>query len=655
MGLDLGASYRSSSALSARDELLLSGHTNGSHFGAGWRHSHQMSLLVGFGATDAAAFRSNGTIEYFAKSGTAWNSAAGSKLRLTEQVSGGVLAGWFLHDLQTNVVEHYSSIGAIKSRTRAGGEAISYAYADGTDGSATGQGSLLRNGNGSASELPTPPGMLLFATESSGRRLQFEYDIWLRLVSVIDGTGARTRFNYAADGGCSDLACVALVSVVYPDLSSRQYLNNEAGLAPSSWDGRLVTGIVDERGLRFATYAYDSVGRAFQSELGAGVARYSLSFLAANFTRVTDPLGSVFDVGFQSVPGGAAIGYPLLESKSQPAGAGCAAANRAQTFDAQGNVASADDFSGNRSCQVHDSSRNLQTIRVEGLATTAACSQVTGQGASLPASSRKTSTQWHPDWRLQSKTAEPGRITTSVYNGQPDPFNGNAIASCAPASALLPDGKPIAVLCRQVEQATTDANGSLGFSAALDTAVPVRSQSWTYNQYGQVLAHDGPRTDVNDITTYAYYGTTTADHTKGDLQSVTDALGKTTQYTKYNAHGQLLQSTDPNGVVTVNTYDLRQRLLSTAVGGLTTSFTYDAAGQLTRVTQPDGSYVGYEYDAAHRQTASFDNLGNRIEYTLDNAGNRTAERVKDPTGALRRQRAWSLDALGRVQQMTGRE
>jgi len=34
-----------------------------------------------------------------------------------------------------------------------------------------------------------------------------------------------------------------------------------------------------------------------------------------------------------------------------------------------------------------------------------------------------------------------------------------------------------------------------------------------------------------------------------------------TQYTKYNKHGQLLESLDPNGVLTVNTYDLRQRLL----------------------------------------------------------------------------------------------
>ena len=94
-----------------------------------------------------------------------------------------------------------------------------------------------------------------------------------------------------------------------------------------------------------------------------------------------------------------------------------------------------------------------------------------------PRGSRKTSTQWHPDWRLASKVAEPGQDHHQVYNGQPDPFNANAIASCAPASALLPDGKPIAVLCKTVEQATTDADGALGFSATLQAAWPTANSS----------------------------------------------------------------------------------------------------------------------------------------------------------------------------------
>ena len=270
------------------------------------------------------------------------------------------------------------------------------------------------------------------------------------------------------------------------------------------------------------------------------------------------------------------------------------------------------------------------------------------------------SSQWHPDWSLESKVAEPGRITTSVYNGQPDPFNGNAIASCAASTALLPDGKPIAVLCKQVQQATTDGDGHLGFTAALQSGVASRVQSWTYNQYGQVLT---AKDSLNNTTTYAYYAATSftgADpnavgHTIGDLQTVTNAKAQVTTYSQYNKHGQLLAMSDPNGVVTTNTYDLRQRLLSTSVGGQTTSYSYDPAGQLLKITAPDASWFGYEYDPAHRLTATKDNLGNRIEYTLDNAGNKAAENVKDPLGNLARTLARSIDALGRVQQTTGRE
>jgi YD repeat-containing protein len=311
---------------------------------------------------------------------------------------------------------------------------------------------------------------------------------------------------------------------------------------------------------------------------------------------------------------------------------------------------------GTKTCYAHDAAgRNLERARVEGLSQFTACSTVTPDNAVLPTGSRKASAEWHPDWRLPARVAEPGRITTHVYNGQPDPFNGGAIASCAPATALLPDGKPIAVLCKEVQQATTDTDGHLGFGAALQAGVSKRETRWTYNAAGQVLTEDGPRTDVSDITTYEYYTDTTADHTLGDLKKLTNAAGQATQFTRYNRHGQVLESIDPNNVVTTHTYDLRQRLLSVDAGGRITTYTYDAAGQLKKVTLPEGSWIGYDYDGAHRQTAVYDHSGNRIDYVLDNAGNRIGENAKDPGGALQRQLSRSIDALGRVQQTTGRE
>ncbi|OWQ87764.1 hypothetical protein CDN98_06240 [Roseateles terrae] len=76
---------------------------------------------------------------------------------------------------------------------------------------------------------------------------------------------------------------------------------------------------------------------------------------------------------------------------------------------------------------------------------------------------------------------------------------------------------------------------------------------------------------------------------------------------------------------------------------------------LRQVTQPDGSSVNYEYDDAHRLVAVADNLGNRIQYTLDQRGNRTQEAVQDPSGALARNLSRLFDALSRTQRTTGGE
>ena len=140
-----------------------------------------------------------------------------------------------------------------------------------------------------------------------------------------------------------------------------------------------------------------------------------------------------------------------------------------------------------------------------------------------------------------------------------------------------------------------------------------------------------------------------AGHTLGDLQSVTDATGQLTTYTQYNKAGKPLEMIDPNGIVTRYTYDLRQRLTQASVAGQTTVYDYWPTGLLKRITQPDASFISYTYDAAQRLKAVQDSSGSSIEYTLDNAGNRVAETVRDASGTLRRQLTRVMDALGRVE------
>jgi YD repeat-containing protein len=510
---------------------------------------------------------------------------------------------------------------------------------------------------------------------SEGARIGLAYGANGQLQSADDSFGRSLVFHLGSDGAVQSISRPdgetygftvgggVLRSVSFPPVGGVRHSTGYYYEYESAGQPALVTGEYDENARRFATFSYGPGNRVQATELHRGdgvmVNRHVFDYSGApGEVRVEDPLGTVRAFTF-----GTYGGFKRLAGMSQPGGSGCEAASNSTIFGSDGLPLAIDAFDGTRACVFHDVPRGLEIVRLQGLARYTTCGGYNTPGITIPTGSRKVSTQWHPDWRLETRVAEPGRIVTSVYNGQPDPFNGNAVASCAPASALLPDGKPIAVLCKRVEQATTDTNGAAGFSAVLQPGVPARTTTWTYNQWGQVLTENGPRTDVNDTTTYTYYndtsftgeGAAATGHFMGDLATVTNAAGRVTQYTQYNKHGQVLESIDPNGVVTSNTYDLRQRLLSTTTAGRTTQYTYDPVGQLKRVTLPDQSWIGYDYDDAHRQVAVYDHKGNRVDYTLDNAGNRIAEQTKDPSGALKRQLARSIDALGRVQQTTGRE
>jgi YD repeat-containing protein len=597
----------------------------------------------------AHVIRGNGHITAFSRSGSnppfIYSADADVRDKLVETPT----QGFFYYDEIANAIERYDLNGRLLGINFAGGASLTPTY----------------------SVSSTPPsiapasGYLLRVQDEFGRAVQFEYELPSgapansggRVRRVLDAAGVPLAVSYTATG--------YLVSITWQDGQQRRFLYD---------DGRFpwaLTGIEDEHSRLSSTFAYGASGEATSTSRAGGVESFGASYSQPPrvvMTRRYDPVSSIIyrssvwqaPEGIQvALPTGGStslgtvsvVGAPKLTTLSQPAGSGCAASTSYFSHDANGNVVQRDDFNGSRVCSSYDLSRNLETVRVEGLANTQACSGVIGAGATLPASSRKVSSLWHPDWRLKTKVAEPGRTITNVYNGQPDPFNGNAVANCAPNGAVLPDGKPIVVLCKKVEQATTDADGSQGFGASPQAGVANRVWQWTYNQSGQVLTERDP---VNNVTTTDYYADTTADHSIGDRQRVTNAKGHVTSYTKYNSHGLLLEENDPNGVVTVYTYDLRQRLTSAIVGGQATVYTYDPVGQLTRVTLPDASWVGYEYDDAHRQVAVLDSKGNRIDYTLDNAGNRIAENVKDPSGVLVRLLTRSVDALGRVQQTTGR-
>jgi YD repeat-containing protein len=588
----------------------------------------------------ARVFRGDGySIEFVRDSDGVYRSLSKSRLTLNG-------AAWTFSDVERATVERYSpGDGRLVSVHRVSGAAVEATYSDTSTLSA---------------DMPRT-GLLARVQDNFGRQITFAYEMAsaMALVSrVIGPEGPIASLTYdplqrLSRVGFSDQTSISLV---YSEHRLPYHLTgtiNEKGLAIGKFpyaisghvSGTAVNGQIDSfKVVQQQLPAIDSK----QELTSDGRLLRTWSWMPGAPITIENPNGSTSGVSSTLINGSL-----YVSSQTQPAGSGCAASMSAMGYDVNGNVELEDDFNGNRVCRGWDLSRNLETSRVEGLSTGAVCGVVTATGAGLPLGARKVSTQWHPDWRLAARVAEPLRLTTKVYNGQPDPFAGGAVASCAPGGALLPDGKPIVVLCREVEQATTDANGAQGFAAGLQGGVPHRERRWTYNQWGQVLTARGPRTDVDDTTTYVYHGATTADYTMGDLQQVTNAAGQVTRYPRYDRHGQMLRSIDPNGIVTEHTYDLRQRLTSTTVGGRQTVYTYDPTGQLIELTLPDTTKFTYVWDDAQRLTKITDQAGNSVTYTLDNAGNRTKEEIKDPSGALARSITRAFDALGRAQRVTG--
>jgi YD repeat-containing protein len=173
-----------------------------------------------------------------------------------------------------------------------------------------------------------------------------------------------------------------------------------------------------------------------------------------------------------------------------------------------------------------------------------------------------------------------------------------------------------------------------------------RNWSYSYNNLGLIETANGPRTDVADVTTYAY-------DAQGHLTQVTNALGHITQLSNFDSYGNPQTLVDANGVTSSLSYTPQGWLASVSTAGSTTSFEYDAIGQITQLTRGDGSWLQYTWNGARRLTAISNNLGEKVEYDYDPMGNRTAQRLKDASSSLTQQQSWVYDELGRLLRSVG--
>lgn len=173
--------------------------------------------------------------------------------------------------------------------------------------------------------------------------------------------------------------------------------------------------------------------------------------------------------------------------------------------------------------------------------------------------------------------------------------------------------------------------------------------AFTYNAAGMVETVDPPTPGTSDIVTYQY------DAARGNLiltKRIDPTVSGTVLETSYgyDSFNRKTSEIDVNGVETVTTYDILNRVdLVTRKGAsvaddIATDYTYNGFGDLDLVTRPLGNLVDYIFSDANgdlakgRLTAIEKKInastpGERISYSYDDLGRKLHEEMQSWNGA----------------------
>lgn len=381
-----------------------------------------------------------------------------------------------------------------------------------------------------------------------------------------------------------------LTTVTRPDTKTTIY-HYENGTYPNA-----LTGITDAKGNRYSTYAYGGgSGKASSTKLAGNVEEYTVAY-NTNDSTVTNPLTKNTSYYYRNIQG--------VRRITQVAGAvstNCPASNRYYGYDGWGRVVYTTDWENNVTRYAYDSRSNV--IRI---------AEAAGTGIR-----RMTYITWDPTFNLPNVVTEPGLTTDFDYDTY-----GRLVTMTLTDTAT------------GATRITTYAYHSNGTDGSGNVIL------------GRLAQIDGPRTDVSDITSFAYDG-------NYNLTTVTNALSQVTTITARDSAGRPTTVQDPNGINTVLTYDSNgwlqtaTRASGTALAALY-DFDYDFNGNIVKVTLPNSVFVEYSYDNAQRLTGIKDSLNNTVTYTLNNASNATKVEVKNTTPATTYVHNQTFDELARL-------
>ncbi|MHA6914999.1 DUF6531 domain-containing protein [Ralstonia pseudosolanacearum] len=500
-------------ARSYRSNVLFGGASGTGQWTFNWQRRLDPAMSLSMYAPSVRVLREDGSVLTFRKDATGWVAVGTRDSVQPSYDANGYITDWKYIVASTGVIERYDAWGKLVKVEERNGRSTVLAY--------------------------NSKNLLSQVKAISGRSLTFAYDSQGRIASATAPDGAITGYAYNTAG--------MLSKVTWPDNATRQYVYEDTRFPTA------LTGVIDEAGVRYATYAYDDQGRAITSELTAGTDRYQFQYQTNGQTTVLTPDGgsSVYSFLKQN-------GVLLSTGVSAPCPT-CGDTALSTSYDTNNNPISKTGYDGSATSYVYDA-LGRETQRVVGAGT---------------AGAKTTTTEWDPQQWLVTRVAAPNQIEAFSYDA-----NGNLLSHTVTS--------------------TSDANGSQGFGVV--ASGPIKRTNWTYDGSGHVLTAT-ERTDqvVNGTWTLTY-------DAQGNLQTLTNPDGKIGRITQYDGAGRVLEAVDVKGITIKLSYNARGWLTTYDLGGQQIRYEYDAVGQRTAMLGPQDLAMRLVYDSAHRLTEILANL-----------------------------------------------
>ncbi|MCO8277496.1 DUF6531 domain-containing protein [Actinoplanes sp. TRM 88003] len=527
-------------------------------------------------------------------------------------------------------------------------------------------------------------GRLLSVIDGHGARLSRAYDQWGNPVSVTDRNGAVTtmewddrsrliaatrpggvtlRYRYDDRDRLVEAAAGATIVVRYEYSGAERQpslvVNPDGGVTSAEVEGGRVRRVTDPDGVTLS-FGYDQHGDLVSVTDAAGATTTLERDEAGRVTATVTPLGRRSEFAYD--------GADRLTGWSDPVGAGWQFA-----YTAAGRLSTVSDPLGAR--------RNLTYGPHGGLETTTdALGHSTGRYYDLMGNVVRRTEPDGAKWdfgydalcRLTSTTDPAGATWLREYDAV-----GDVVATVDPVGVRR-------TMSRDEAGRVVARNDGLGTAAveydSLGRVIAVRRADGselltTYDRCGRTVSV----TDGTGAVTRAEYTlggrvskvispegrvTTFTYDTCGRPASRADNAGRTVEY-RYDADGAVIEAVQPDGLVATYAYDGAGRLAKAEVPGLgavryrwdkvgrptevtdsaygTRRFRFDAAGRMIEAVDPLGHATAYQYDRRGWLVAVTDPLGGRSVRRLDEVGRLTA--VTDPLG---RTESMSYDPAGRL-------